>query len=353
MSAAPSVPASAPVPADTSAPKPSPGPVREPSPGPGREPSPAPVREPSPAPVRKPSPGPVRQPPAGPDRWHPWLLRVRHGDDVAPRERRLTRFLYPLRDDLLDRARLTPGETILDVGTGDGLIAFGALERVGAAGRVIFSDISQDVLDRCRQAVAAEGQLGRCDFRRASADALTGIDDASVDVVTTRSVLIYVTNKAAALREFHRVLKPGGRAVLVEPVSQLPAEPGWFFGYDVRPVAEIAAKVRLFYAGLQTRPRGPKLNFDDRDLVGFAERAGFREVHCQLRVTVQAARPPCPWGRFLRAAPGPQLPPFGEVIDHLLDPAEAAAFTDYLKPLVESGAGHRRQALAGLAAIKQ
>jgi hypothetical protein len=46
------------------------------------------------------------------------------------------------------------------------------------------------------------------------------------------------------------------------------------------------------------------------------------------------------------------LPPFGEVIDHLLDPAEAVAFTEYLKPLVESGAGHRRQALAGLAAIK-
>jgi ubiquinone/menaquinone biosynthesis C-methylase UbiE len=278
---------------------------------------------------------------------------VRHGDDEAPRERRLTSFLYPQRNDLLDRAQLTPGETVLDVGTGDGLIAFGALEWVGATGRVIFSDISQDALDRCREAVAAEGQLDRCDFRRASADALTGIGDASVDVVTTRSVLIYVTDKAAALREFHRVLKPGGRAILVEPVAQLQAEPGWFFGYDVRPIADIAAKVRLFYAGLQTQPRGPKLDFDDRDLAGFAERAGFREVHCQLRVNVQAARPPCPWGRFLRASPGPQLPPFGEVAAHLLDPAEAAAFAGYLKPLVESGAGHRRQAMAALIAIKE
>jgi len=279
-------------------------------------------------------------------------MRVRHRDDEAPRERRLTTFLYPLRKDLLDRARLKPDETVLDVGTGDGLIAFGALERVGATGRVIFSDISQDLLDRCREAVAAEGLLGRCDFRRASADALTGIDDASVDVVTTRSVLIYVTNKDAALREFRRVLKPGGRAVLAEPVSELQAEPGWFFGYDVRPIAGIAAKVRLFYAGLQPRSRAPGLGFNDRDLVGLAERAGFREVDCQLRVNVQAARPPCPWGRFLRAAPGPQLPPFGEVIDHLLDPGEASAFTEYLKPLVESGAGHRRQALAGLTAVK-
>jgi EmrB/QacA subfamily drug resistance transporter len=295
--------------------------------------------------------GPTR-PPASPDRWHPWLLRVRHGADEAPRERRLTTFLYPLRNDLLDRARLKPGETVLDVGTGDGLIAFGALDRVGGTGRVIFSDISPDLLDRCREAVAAEGLLDRCDFRQASADRLAGVDDASVDVVTTRSVLIYVKDKAAALREFHRVLRPGGRAVLVEPIGQLPDEPGWFLGYDVRPVAAIAGKVRLFYAGLQPQTRGPKPGFDDRDLARFAERAGFREIHCKLRVTVQAARPPWPWGRFLRASPGPLLPPFGEVLGHLLDPEEAAAFTGYLRPLVESGAGHRRQALAGLAAIK-
>jgi hypothetical protein len=47
------------------------------------------------------------------------------------------------------------------------------------------------------------------------------------------------------------------------------------------------------------------------------------------------------------------LPPFGEVAAHLLDPAEAAAFAGYLKPLVESGAGHRRQAMAALIAIKE
>ena len=330
---------------------------REPWPEPNPRPA-APVG-PAAKPWLRPSPEGVlagagpSAPLAGPDRWHPWLLRVRHGADEAPRERRLTTFLYPLRNDLLDRAQLRPGETVLDVGTGDGLIAFGALDRAGPTGRVIFSDISQDLLDRCREAVAAEGLLGRCDFRQASADSLTGVEDASVDVVTTRSVLIYVRDRAAALREFHRVLRPAGRAVLVEPIGQLQAEPGWFFGYDVRPVADTAAKVRQFYAGLQPQTRGPKLNFDDRDLVGFAERAGFWEIHCQMRVVAQAARPPCPWGRFLRASPGPLLPAFGEVLDHLLGPVEAAAFSDYLRPLVESGAGHRRQALAGLAAIKE
>ena len=102
---------------------------------------------------------------------------------------------------VLDRARLAPGQTLLDVGTGDGLIAFGALERLGPTGQVIFSDISQDLLDHCRAAASAEGLLDRCRFVLTPADQLTGVPDASADAVTTRSVLIYVKDKAQAMRE--------------------------------------------------------------------------------------------------------------------------------------------------------
>jgi arsenite methyltransferase len=128
----------------------------------------------------------------GPDRWHRWMLEVRFGGDAAAREQDLADFLYPVRDAVLDRARLEPGQTLLDVGTGDGLIAFGALERLGPSGRVIFSDISQDLLDHCRAAASAEGVLDQCRFVLAPADQLAAIAGASVDAVTTRSVLIYV-----------------------------------------------------------------------------------------------------------------------------------------------------------------
>src|SRR5215469_10360475 len=101
---------------------------------------------------------------AAPDRWHRWLLDVRFGGDAAGREKDLTEFLYPVRDTVLEKAALKPGDTLLDVGTGDGLIAFGALERLGPPGRVIFSDISQDLLDHCRKAADAEGLLDRCSF---------------------------------------------------------------------------------------------------------------------------------------------------------------------------------------------
>src|SRR6266516_7211286 len=205
----------------------------------------------------------------GPDRWHRWLLDVRFGGDTAYRQQDLIEFLYPIRDTVLDKAQLRPDDTLLDVGAGDGLIAFGALERLGPLGHVIFSDISQDMLDHCRRAADAEGLLDRCHFVLASADSLTDVADASVDVLTTRSVLIYVKDKAAALRAFHRVLKPGGRVSLFEPINVLmsPADPDLFFGHDVTPVRYLAARVEALYESIQPHGGDPICDFDDRHLV--------------------------------------------------------------------------------------
>jgi arsenite methyltransferase len=289
------------------------------------------------------------------DRWHRWLLSGRTGGDAAVRERLLTESLHPWRTKILDNAALRPWDTLLDVGAGDGLIAFGALDRLSDSGRVIFSDISQDLLDHCREAAAAEGLLDRCHFVRAAADSLTGIGDSSVDVVTTRSVLIYVEDKAAALREFWRVLKPGGRISLFEPINRLMRDcgPGQFYGYDVGPVSAIAAKVRAFYESIQPDDTDPMMDFDDRDLVRQAEDAGFTEIRLDLQVTVRPRRQPCPWQAFLRISGNPLVPAFGEAIDRCCTPAEAAELSDHLRPLVESGTGQERMALACLVAVKK
>jgi SAM-dependent methyltransferase len=291
----------------------------------------------------------------GPDRWHRWLLDVRFGGDAAGREKDLTEFLYPVRDTVLDKARLRPGGTLLDVGTGDGLIAFGALERLGPSGRVIFSDISQDLLDHCREAADAEGLLDRCRFVLAAADRLAGVTDVSVDTVTTRSVLIYVKDKAAALREFYRVLRPGGRVSLFEPINVLmsAADPGRFSGYDVTPVRALAAKVQALYESIQPPGVDPMIDFDDRDLVRHARSAGFPEIDLELRVSVKAQKQPIPWERFLRTSGNPLVPAFGDALDQVLSQQEAAEFTGYLRPLVESGAGLERRAVAYLTAVKE
>ena len=266
----------------------------------------------------------------------------------------LTERLYPVRDKVLDNALLLPGDKLLDVGVGDGLIAFGALERLGPSGSVIFSDISRDLLEHCRQAAAAEGALNRCSFVLASADDLSGVPATSVDVVTTRSVLIYVKDKAAALQEFYRVLKPAGRISLAEPINVLMAvdDPAQFSGYDIRPVMSLAARVQSLYAAIQPPGEDPMIDFDERDLVRFAELAGFPEIELELRITVKGALPPMPWDRFLRTAGNPLVPPIGEALKRTLDAAEISDFTAHLKPLVESGTGQERVAFAYVTARK-
>jgi hypothetical protein len=72
-----------------------------------------------------------------PDRWYRWLRDVRFGGDDVCREKDLREVLYPVRDTVLDKAHLQPGDTVLDVGTGDGLLACGALERLGPSGQVV------------------------------------------------------------------------------------------------------------------------------------------------------------------------------------------------------------------------
>jgi arsenite methyltransferase len=156
----------------------------------------------------------------GSDVWCDWILRRRSGGDAGLAKLQAAQ-LAPVRERVLDGAELRAGETLLDVGCGDGLIAFGAVDRVGADGRVIFSDISQPLLDEARAAAAQAGLLDRCDFVRASADDLGAIADASVDVVTTRSVLIYVRDKRRCFEEFFRVLRPGGRVSLFEPINRI------------------------------------------------------------------------------------------------------------------------------------
>jgi arsenite methyltransferase len=288
-----------------------------------------------------------------PDRWHRWLTDVRFGGDPAIREQLLTGLLYPVRDTVLDKAQLKPGDTVLDVGAGDGLIAFGALERLSPAGHVIFTDISRDLLDHCRAAAAAEGQLDRCSFVLASADSLTAIADCSVDVVTVRSVLIYVKDKATALREFHRVLRPGGRISVHEPINVLMHDPDRFLGHDITPVKPLADKVKALYQSIQPPGEDPMLDFDDRDLLRHAEQAGFAHVDLELRVTVKNRTQPVRWEQALRMSGNPLVPTLGEALDRTLSPEEITEFTAYFKPLVESGTSRRRLAVAYLAAAKE
>jgi|SRR5436190_14078554 len=286
------------------------------------------------------------------DHWAEWMLHRRFGGDPEQQKTMLD-LLYPVRDKVLRNAGLSEGGTLLDVGTGDGLIAFGALEQVGERGKVIFSDISQDLLNHSRSLAADMGVLDRCRFVLAPADDLSAIRDESVDAVTTRSVLIFVADKQRAFQEFHRVLKPGGRISFFEPINSFgyPRPPHLFWSYDVTPVIELASKVRAVYDRLQPVAGSPMLDFDEHDLIAFAEQTGFKEVHLQFYADVEPTRPE-KWESAVRRSPNPLVPTLEEAMNQALTPEEAERFVAYLRPLVEAGKGEARSAVAYLWAVK-
>jgi SAM-dependent methyltransferase len=288
------------------------------------------------------------------DRWAEWLLERRFGGAAADTEAR-ERFmdcLWMVRDAVLERADLKADDTLLDVGCGDGLIGFGALER--GAGRVTFSDVSLDLLATCREEAERRGLEDRSQFLQASASDLSTISAGSVDVVTTRSVLIYVEEKARAFGEFFRVLRPGGRISLYEPINALARTEDWerrFWLYPADGLADLAEKVSAVFKVHQQPADDPMFDFDDRDLVRFSEGAGFFPVELELRVEVRVADPR-PLELFLHSSGNPRIPTFAEAMEEALTPAERERVVSYLKPLVEEGHGIWRMAHAYLWATK-
>ena len=116
------------------------------------------------------------------DKWSRWLLETRFGSDEKFAELGL-RLLRQIRDTLLERAGLKDGQVLLDVGAGDGFVAFGALEKLGPSGRVILADISRSLLDQAREAAHKMGVSDRCEFIEASAEDLSAIASESIDKI--------------------------------------------------------------------------------------------------------------------------------------------------------------------------
>jgi ubiquinone/menaquinone biosynthesis C-methylase UbiE len=287
------------------------------------------------------------------DKWAAWVLHRRDGDDPDQRAIALEHLL-PIRERILDNARIRAGETILDVGTGDGLIAFGASERAGPDGHVIASDISGELVDRTRAIAAELGVASRMTFVEARAENLEPIGDRSVDVVTTRSVLIYVDDKARAFREFFRVLRAGGRASLFEPINNyFPVTPDDYWGFDSRPVRDVVEKLWKYEGWVETENvDDPMMNFNTKDLLREAERAGFDEVHIQLVVDVEPGSWIVDWDRLLNTSPNPNAHTAGEAIRAALSPGEAQRLERHIRPLADAGRGVKRSASAYVTAVK-
>lgn len=149
---------------------------------------------------------------------------------------------------------LRPGERVLDVGVGPGFLAAEMAREVGADGMVAGIDVSESML------AIAKGQDAAVDLRAGSAGRIP-YPDAGFDVAVSTQVLEYVVDVPVALAELHRVVRPGGRILILDTDWDSIV---WRSGDDARMAAVLAA-----WEGHLADPRLP------RRLLGELRSAGF------------------------------------------------------------------------------
>ena len=178
-------------------------------------------------------------------------------------------------------AQVRRGDSVLDLAGGTGDIALLLKDRVGDTGRIVLGDINGDMLRVGRDRMVDRGRVSGFEYVQCNAEALP-FPDASFDLATIAFGLRNVTDKDAALREMHRVLKVGGQARVLE-FSEVTAP--WFKPvYDFHSFNVLPKLGKLFandadsyqYLAESIRKHPPQA-----ELRGMMEVAGF--ARCDYR----------------------------------------------------------------------
>ncbi len=122
----------------------------------------------------------------------------------------------------VNRANIRQGETVVDLGSGGGIDCFIAAKLVGPSGNVFGIDMTDEMLKVAQKnALRVAENLGynNVEFKKGFLEAIP-LQDQSVDLVTSNCVINLSTNKKEVFEEINRILKPGGRFVIADIISE-------------------------------------------------------------------------------------------------------------------------------------
>ena len=179
----------------------------------------------------------------------------------------------------IELSAVRSGQTVLDIAGGTGDLAAKFSKIVGADGKVILADINAAMLSVGRDRLIDKGALSNIDVVQADAQFLP-FEDNSIDCITIAFGLRNVTDKAKALRSMHRVLKPGGRVLVLEfskPTSPLLSKVYDAYSFSALPamgklITDDADSYRYLAESIRKHP-------DQESLLEMVEDAGF--VDCR------------------------------------------------------------------------
>ena len=179
----------------------------------------------------------------------------------------------------IEQAAVRPGHKVLDVAGGTGDLSAVFAKQVGVSGRVTIADINAAMLEVGRARLADRGLAGNIEFVQADAEDLP-FPDNHFDAITIAFGLRNVTHQDRALASMFRVLKPGGRLLVLE--FSKPVLPGLGAVYDAysfnllpkfgKLIANDEASYRYLVESIRKHP-------DQETLKGLMEAAGFERVH--------------------------------------------------------------------------
>jgi demethylmenaquinone methyltransferase/2-methoxy-6-polyprenyl-1,4-benzoquinol methylase len=176
------------------------------------------------------------------------------------------------------QANLQPGQRVLDVAAGTGDLSKAFAKKVGERGKVVMTDINETMLQVGRDRLADAGIISNVECIQADAENLPFADN-EFDCISIAFGLRNVTNKANALRSMYRVLKPGGKLLILEfSHPQMPLLNKLYDLYSFNVIPRLGAWITQDRESYQYLVESIRMHPDQEKLKALMEECGWEEV---------------------------------------------------------------------------